>query len=293
MHRILSIAFLVLLGNSLAVFAWVPADCQDRGDEWQKFHLALGRRDIQRTWQSYPAAVRNARPRSPLYSPFPYPKNDKEVVANFKYAYFDRLFQGIPLEKLPARELPIYNNLKEGRLRVEVVRLENWEPTRCTETSPSPFFYLLRFYDQQGKEVARSTQYDTGQMAIYRHVSEVERALPVLANLSAFVRARFGRNLVIEQPQYVVAGGLPYCWNDKPCIAFKSQGKVYVIDGGELLYEVDTAAPRTSIMARREQQRREGLQSLGFTEFDAPMISLGFEWARARLVGGQKSRTQG
>jgi hypothetical protein len=170
------------------------------------------------------------------------------------------------------------------------LRIENWDLSRCTGESPSPFYYLLRFFNPQtGKEVARSKQFETGHMAIYRQASrDEEGSLPALAEVPALLKSRFSRTMPIEQPQYVMAAGLPHCWDDKPCIAFKSQGKLYLLDGGELLYEIDPGAPRTSVTARREQQIREGLRPLGATEWDAPLVSLGFEWARARRLGGQK-----
>jgi hypothetical protein len=76
--------------------------------------------------------------------------------------------------------------------------------------SPSPFYYLLRFFDPTtGKEVARGKQYSTGHMAIYRHASsEAEQPLPALAEVPAMLRSRFSLQIPVEQPQYVMAAGL-------------------------------------------------------------------------------------
>jgi hypothetical protein len=283
--------FAIFLYTSAAHAGWVPVDCKDRPLEVQTLH-GKGAADLENIRQSYRAAVLKAKPRSPLYALHPYPKTQEEIIENFRYAYFDRLFAGKSLESLPERERPIYKALKEGKLRVEVLRVENWDFSRCTGESPSPFYYLLRLFDPAtGREVARSKQYGTGHMAIYRHASpESEKPLPALAEVPAVLRSRFSFLLPAEQPQYVMAAGLPHCWDDAPCIAFKSQGKLYLLDGGELLYEIAPGAPRTSIPARRDQQIREGLQPLGVKDIDTPMVTLGFEWARARLVGGQKRR---
>ncbi|HEV2855831.1 MAG TPA: hypothetical protein VHC97_23790 [Thermoanaerobaculia bacterium] len=290
MHRITTISLFALFIGQSAHAAWVPVDCKDRPLEVQSLHRAIGVADLEKVRQSYRAAVLKAKPRSPLYAPHPYPRTREEIIENFRHAYFDRLFAGKSLETLPERERPIYEALKEGRLRVDVLRIENWDLSRCTGESPSSFYYLLRFFDPStGKEVARSKQFETGHMGIYRHASlDPQGSLPALAEVPAVLRSRFSRTMPVEQPQYVMAAGLPHCWDDSPCIAFKSQGKLYLLDGGELLYEIDAGAPRTSVTARREQQIREGLQPLGVTEMNAPLISLGFEWARARRVGGQK-----
>jgi hypothetical protein len=273
---------------TFAYAAWVPVDCKDRPLEVQSLHK-MSAADLEKVRQNYRAAVLKAKPRSPLYAPHPYPKNREEIISNFRYAYFDRLFAGKSLESLRERERSIYKALKEEKIRIDILRVENWDFSRCTGEDPSPFYYLLRLFDSTtGKEVARSKQFRTGHLGIYRHTSEAERPLPGLAEIPAALQSRFSLSIPVEQPQYVMAAGLPHCWEDQPCIAFKSQGKLYLLDGGELLYEIAPGAPKTSIMARREQQAREGLQPLGSREMDTPLVTLGFEWARARLVGGRK-----
>jgi hypothetical protein len=281
-----------MLGNALAAGAWVPADCKARGRDWHEFHQAVGMKDVEKAWQNYPAAVRKAQPGTPLYTPHPYPKTDDKVIENFRYAYFNRLWEGTPIEKLPARERPIFGALKEARLRIEVLKVENWGTIRCTSHRPLPYYHLLRLFDvSTGREVARSVQFDSGLMGLYRNVSrEVEEALPPLSALPALLETRFARRQAIEQPQYITTDGLPYCRQDVPCIAFRSAGNIYLLDAGELLYEIDGAAPRTSVLNHRREQMRQGLQPLGVTEFEAPVVSLGFEWTKAKLVGGQKRR---
>jgi hypothetical protein len=291
MHRMTALSTFMLFICTSAHAAWVPVDCQDRSLEVQSLHK-MSAADLGKIRQNYRAAVLKAKPRSPLYAPRPYPQTREEIIDNFRYAYFDRLFAGKSLESLPERERPLYKALKEGRLRIDILRIENWDFSRCTGEDPSPFYYLLRFFDPAtGNEVARSKQFSTGHMGIYRHASETEQPLPDLAKVPAVLRSSFSLAIPVEQPQYVMAAGLPHCWDDRPCIAFKSQGKLYLLDGGELLYEIAPAAPRISILARRDQQARERrLQPLGVTEMDTPLVTLGFEWARAQLVGGPKIR---
>ena len=273
-----------------AYAAWVPVDCKNRIEDVRQLHRELGRPDVEATWQNYVAAVRKSVPGSPVYAPHPFPKTEAEIVANFKYAYFDRLFEGTPWEGLPSREQPVYRALKENRLRIEIVQVEKWGLSRCASERPIPYLYLLRFFDQSGSEVARSTQHFTGLMGVYQSFSRQAPYLPSLGDLDSFLRSKFGREMHAEQAQYVSVDGLPDCSDHRPCVAFKSGAMLYLIDGGQLLYEIEPTAPRKSVAAFRAEQAAAGLARLGAIEYDAPMVTLGFEWARARLVGGQKPK---
>lgn len=284
-------AAMALLAGAPAQAAWTPVDCADRAGEVQSLHNSIFKgRDVAEMRRKYRAEVMAAKPRTPLYAPHPYPKTRQEVVQDFKYAYFNRLFEGLSVEQLPPRERPIYSALQQDRLRFDLLRVENWEMSRCLGESPVPFYHLLRLIDSTtGREVARSKLYDTGHLAIYKHVSEeAQSALPSLADLSGMLRSRLGVNMPVEAPQYVMSSGLPHCWDDLPCIAFRSKGKLYVLDAGKLLYEIDPAIPRISVSAKRQQQMALPLVRLGNHEIDAPTISLGFEYAKARLIAGRQ-----
>ncbi len=296
MRRTLIIALALpslALGHSAGA-AWVPVDCKDRMEEVRLLHKEFGATDIETAWRNHEAAVRRSRPGSPLYVPHPFPRTDAEIVANFKHAYFERLYEGTPWEKLPAKERPMYQALKEGRLRIEIVRVENWTLHRCTSVNPTPYFNLLRFFDERGRELGRSSQSFDGHMVLYHSLSKPLPPLPSLGRIAAFLQERFGRTLQPEQAQYVSLDGLPNCKDhrpDVPCVAFKAANKLYVIDGGQLLYEIAPAAPRKSVTAFRDERAAAGLAGLtrlGVIEYDAPLVTLGFEWAKARLVGGQK-----
>lgn len=276
--------------NVAAHAAWVPVDCKDRLAEVRTLHKEFGTADIETAWQNHAAAVRRAKPGSPLYAPHPFPKTAADIVANFKYVYFEKLFDGTPWEKLPAREQPVYKALRENRLRIEIVRVENWGLSRCGRVHAVPYFYLLRFFDQAGKEVARSTEHVTGHMGVYHSLSGPASPLPPLNEVDGLLRSQFGRALHAEDVQYVSVGGLPYCSDHTPCVAFKSAGTLYLIDDGRLLYEIEPTAPRKSVRALRDERGAAGLAGLSRLgpEFDTPLVTLGFEWARARLIGGQK-----
>jgi hypothetical protein len=291
MLRAASVLYFTIAAAGLpAHAAWVPVDCKARMEEVRLLHKQQGNPDIESSWQNYQAAVRKSQPGSPLYAPFPFSKSDAEIIQNFKYAYFERLFNGTPWERLPSREQPIFKALKENRVRIEVVRVENWSLSRCGSSRPIPFFNLLRLFDPTtGKELARSTQHFTGLMGSYSNVSDRTPGMPGLTQVGAVIRARFGQALPVEEAQYVTVSGLPYCANESPCIAFKAKSKLYLMDGEDLLYEIDAAAPRLSVSAFRQQQGRR-LRSLGDVDLENPLVTVGFEWARARLVGGHKRR---
>lgn len=288
MRQFIVLSLLIIFTATISSAAWVPTDCSDKPGELERFHQALGRNNIGKVWSDYREAVRKAVPGSPLYSPHPYPQTDQDVVENFRYAYFNRLFRGNSLEQLPASEIPIYKSLNANALRAEVLKIENWDLNRCTGNHPHPYYRLLRFFDPEtGGEVARSEQFDSGLMASYRHVSATEEPLPALGTLSALLRTRFGRTIPVEQPQYVMVAGLPSCGENHPCVAFKSQGQIYLIDDGKVLYQLDPTTPRTSVQSRMQQQARAGVQTLGTSEFDRPMITLGFEWGTAQRIAGE------
>src|SRR5215208_462080 len=116
---------LILLMCARTNAAWVPVDCKDRMKEIQQLHKERGVANVEGKWQAYLEAVREARPGSPVYAPHPFPKKADEIIADFRHAYFDRLFEGTPFEKLPPREQFVYKALKENRLRIEIVRVEN------------------------------------------------------------------------------------------------------------------------------------------------------------------------
>ncbi len=210
------------------------------------------------------------------------------MIDDFRYGYFERLFKGVPPDKLPPRERPIYSALQASTLRMEILKVENWDLSRCTGNHPHPYYNLVRFFDPAtGLEIARGEQFDSGLMASYRHVSSTEAALPALSDLATYLRTRLGRTLPVEQPQYVMMSGLPFCGESHPCVAFKSQGQIYVLDDGVILYRLDPAAPRISIRDRMQQQAREGTRTLGDLDFDTPAVTLGFEWGTARRIAGE------
>lgn len=289
MPKLASLLFLLFAAvSSVSGQDWVPADCQSRMNEIQQlWRLSKIEGEVQAEWAKRLERFRAAEPGSLQYIPKPFPKTRDQLLENFRYFYFDKLFdQG--LDALPEREKPIYRGLKEQTIQVRTARVVNWRLSRCNGEVPSPYFHLLRLYDRKtGRELARFSMEHTGMMARYGHVTPTaELAIPDLSSLGSLLRERFGFTARVESPQYVAADGLPSCSKNLPCIGFRSGRQIYLLDRGELLYEIGPEAARKSVLQRRQEMVDAGLQALGHHEIERPFVTTGFEWVQARRVGG-------
>src|SRR5258708_35157978 len=79
-------------------------------------------------WQTFEHAMRVAKPGSTVYVPVPFPTTQEQVVQDYLYQYRS------VLKGLPARnpyEPRVIGDLGSGRVRYEVLRIENWTISRC------------------------------------------------------------------------------------------------------------------------------------------------------------------
>ena len=126
--------------------------------------------------------------------------NTSDAYLDIVFNPSDRNVEDLIARQITAEEQPVYDALKENRLRVQIVRVENWDLSRCGSIRPVPYYNLLRFYDPvSGEEVARSTQHFTGLMGVYHNLSERVPELPSLPNVDALLRLRFQRTLSIQE----------------------------------------------------------------------------------------------
>jgi hypothetical protein len=180
---------------------------------------------------------------------------------------------------------------------VEILRVENWNPDRCSLQRPKPFYWVLRLFAQEGgAELGRFVLHDSGLWAEFTPLDPVpdfsgnQAAEPVpLAGLRSRLETELGESLEPEEAQYVAVDALPGCSVQVPCAAFKAGAKIFLLTSAELLYEVDPAAGLVPVLEMRRHQIAKGLPGLG-PDSRAPMISLGFVWAPARLVAGEPPR---
>lgn len=279
----LPIVTLVLCAH--AASAIEPVDCSDR--IWEIRELLDGRtgEEVREEWAKHAQLIREAKPGTSYYAPHAFPKSDEEVVQDFRYVYFEKLFdQGAAA--LEPSERAIYEGLEAGTIQVSVVRVENWGISRCSDRGRTAFFHLVRLHDPEGQEVARGTILPTGLLGQYGQITEVgARALPELRDLPERVAKFVVEPLKVERARYAAIDGLPLpCGPLLPCAVFEANGSTWILDRSALLFRLGSEASRLSVKDYRTQQAARGLRPLGSTIGERAWITTGFEWRQAELV---------
>lgn len=281
---LLTLLLVTWTGTALAQ-PWVPVRCQDRLQEVES--LAEGSKSAEASWREFAESVRRAEPGSTGYAPYPYPRTKAQVIADFEYAFRHILIRDTEPEDMLEGDRKIDRALRRGELRVDVVRVENWDLGRCSLRRPLIFLHLLRLYDAAGSEIARFTVNDTGlwgQSSFGPTPSREEwnGAILDLEDLEEVLKG-LGFAGPVTAPQYVYAGGLPVCSPVTPCIAFRSKGDIFLLDGGRTLYELAPRERWSSVLERRAARMKAP-----FAPDDPrqPWVTVGFAWAPARHVAG-------
>lgn len=248
--------------------------------------------EFERMATDFRKKVVAAAPGDALYVPNPYPRTVDQMVENFRDTYFGHLHD-VEAE-VPAKELEVYQKLKSGQFEVRVARVENWTPNRCLLDRPAPFYRLLRFFDaDSGVELLQASQHESGHTAVLSNPYPGRFSMPDLEAVPDLVR-RAGLAPDVSDIQYVASGGLPWrCTPELPCIAFRSPDSTFLLTRGRpeeteralSLYRVAPDARRGTAIDYRDALRRRGLGSLGPHERERPLVTLGFTWAEAELVG--------
>lgn len=290
MNKWLSLLLLLASTPALSGQDWVPVDCSSRMNEIQQlWRLSEIEGEVQAEWKKRLDRISAAEAGSVQFIPKPFPKSRDQILENFRYFYFDKLFDQAP-GSLPESEKAIYRGLQEQTVEIRTARVVNWGLSRCDGAVPAPYFHLLRLYDRKtGRELSRFVLKHTGMMAVYGHVTPLaESEMPDLSSLGTLLRDRFGFTGRIERPQYVTADGLPFpCSSKLPCISFQSGGQTYLLGRGAHLYEIGQSAARKSVLRRRQELAEAGLQALGRQEVEKPFVTIGFEWVQARRVASR------
>lgn len=217
-------AFLATWAAMAAAQPWIPSDCKAQHE---------GRRN------EFARKMRQAQPGSQIYAPKPFPKNDAEVIEDFKYGY-GLMYKGMPPEQIPQEDWPLYAGLQKKTLSFRIVRVENWAPDRCSPDQQRDFYYLLHITDA-GQEVARAIVNQSGLLGGWGPPPDAPElqvapgralAAPGLEEALSQVRARFG--IKGSRAQYVTTWGTPQCALPLPCVAFQAGGKSYLFLNGEL-----------------------------------------------------------
>jgi hypothetical protein len=226
-------AVMLLGGAPLGASPWSLISCDPSGEQG---------------WQAFKHAMRLATANSTIYVPVPFPTTSDEVVKDFLYQRA-RLLKGLNPKQWQPSEPRVIAALSSGKVKIEVVRAENWSITRCRiKEQENDFYELVRIFEAAGTEVARGVVGESGIMmtwidmpaAVPGHVAAQSRDLPPAATAMAQINRELGLNG--EDPEYVVTSGTLECFFSHPCLAFHHSGLSYIAYGDEL-FEVSASGP--------------------------------------------------
>ena len=285
-----------LAAGSLPVAAWVPVDCGARMPEVASFVSGKNAQEIQNQWATHLRMVHEAKPGDTNYAPHPEPKTPDEVIEDFLYVYFQKLFDEGPAELDPG-ERAIYKGLQGDDLDLRVERVENWSVSRCDPDHEMPFFHLVRLFDAEGEELARATVLPSGLLGEYAQVTSVaSRGLVPPSDVAGEVFQMLGRKLPAHRAQYATIDGLPlHCGRLTPCTVFEAEGSTWILDRAALLFEVSPHARHVSVTQVHAKGWR-GMQATLEPGARRPaLVSEGFGWVEARQVAEdpEMARVQG
>jgi len=235
-NRLYLLSWSLLFVTASAGAAWTPSEC---GPE------------MSRGWEEHAQRILNASEGSPLYVPRPFPKRDDEVLADLRYGYL-KLWTGNDLSDDPPEAGLVYQGLQDGVLKFTVDRVQNWSLGRCMATRRERFDYLVRIFLADGvTEVARATVDEAGFVASWefrpadKTTCEVwESLLRPPSETRAAIRKELG--ILASDGQLVQTSGTLRCDALEPCVAFRSEGRILLVDKRGDLWEVRDEAQRFS-----------------------------------------------
>jgi len=283
-ERTTGVALLAFVTVTAAAEAAPPVDCSDRMDEIAQIVGVEGSAQLRAQWAKHRHFVLHDKPGGSYYAPQPYPKAEDAVLENFRYAYFQKLFDQGP-DRLEEPERSIYVGLEEGTIIGVVSKVENWSLSRCSPSRPVPFYHLVRLFSSGGKELARATVMPSGLLGEYAQVTDVaSRAWTSFESIEGRVEKMLGRPLRVRRARNVAIDGLPlHCGPLTPCAVFEAEGSTWILDRGALLFEVGPDARRESVLDHRERVRREGAAAQA-ASWSTPLVTLGFQWVEVALI---------
>ena len=278
MSRILTLAF---SWSMIAASGWaapwtIGADC---------------RPEDQAKYDQFEQAVRAASPGSTVYVPKPYPASDRQVIADFLYQYRGWHWERADPRRLPRGEARVLSGILESIVTFQVLRLENWDATRCGSEQRSDFYYLLRIFDAaSGDELSRVTLHPSGLWATkgnsFEGFSFLSLPDPDLV-LREEVAPSYGVGAERGSTQYIEHLGAIVCGWMAPCLAFRQGGDAYVFVRSPLLprklFKIAGDEPRYVLQPGDVQRGR--LAAIPPERLTGPLFHLGGNvWTVAREV---------
>jgi hypothetical protein len=221
-----------------------------------------------------------AEPGTPLYAPVPFPVTDGDFINDFEYHYLN-IWQDTSYEQLPVDQRALYQGIISHNLTYEVLRVENWEYSRCEEERPSRRYGLVRAYSENGSyEIARFAIAETGLASMFQTVDPAAPQSTIalwqgliipLDEAVEIVAIQYGLSLF--NPEYISPVGSLRCDEGLPCIGLRSPAPVedyYILKrnlrGAYELWVIPHDAPRYSLSQMRNKGFRDGiLRSLSET----------------------------
>jgi hypothetical protein len=193
-------------------------------------------------WRAFEHAVRTAQPGSTVYVPKPYPATPRQVIANYLYQYKSLQRDRRDPRSLPANEELVLAGIMNSTVTYEVLRVENWTTMRCGSEKRRDFYHLVRVFDAaSGVELTRAVIDHSGLFFMLSNLRADQRAepparqrgrLPKPEEVMAALNARF--DLHGESPQYVATFGSIDCDFASPCLAFRQDGRSFVLHHDEI-----------------------------------------------------------
>jgi hypothetical protein len=227
-------------------------------------------------WQAFEHAMRVAKPGATVYVPVPFPTTPDQVIKDYLYQYWS-VVKGLPAGN--PYEPRVMSDLSGGKVRYEVLRIENWTVSRCRTDQKRDYYNLLRVFEPDGTEVTRAVVNDSGLMTTWNNlpasvpgpVASQSRTLPPAAAAMAQLNSELGLNGT--DPEYVATGGMIDCHMTHPCLAFRQAGLSYIVYSNDQIFEVSASGPRLTfgkeVGSRAEEATRRWLAP------DERLISLG------------------
>ena len=261
---------------------WTPGECSPE--------LTRELRLIEEKLAAHPRRL-SRRP------PHPNPSTDREILADLKHAYF-ALRSHSAVADLLEPERSFYRGLRDGLLRFEISRVEEWTKLRCRTLAPKRFSFLVRAF-RGDRELARFSVAESGALGQFVFLEPANRSTQDRFHLPAVdagaERVRFlveGLPPSARRAQYVSTHGRGRCDELFPCIALRHGRTTYLLQASpsEHLFAFDAADPRLSQteVSRVLGRAREPLGDESLPTFDAErqeLFSLGGDlWVRARLL---------
>jgi hypothetical protein len=269
MKHSVTICSLIVLAciTPVKTVAWIPEDCPT---------------ELSHQWEELEREIRAAAPGSPLFVPIPFPSTVEEAAEDFEALYL-RMWIGTDESAIPPEERPLLAALRTGTLEYELIRVENWDPTRCLPHRRKDYYLVLRIL-KNNVEIARASLLQSGHLGAWKVAPESlapglrKKWRQTLPNLET---ARKGFMASLEEMphefQFVrVAGGPPRCTELEPCVAFRAGDRSYLyrpLDADQL-FVFDADSPRHQL-AEMYQRRELGQPEADYAPQTEALFSIG------------------